>query len=126
MHKPCTSSHAFKAKCNINLLMICQGGGGKKVYGCPLPDEERKSAFPKEAEGFLFAPSDVKSWEFEGKDDMHGIGYRGIQEEGLLATRKSTKALYGMSGEVGVACITAYDLLACALSCGCGLYHMGM
>jgi hypothetical protein len=76
--------------------------GAKKVYGCSLPGEEKGAAPSKEAEGFLFAPSDVTPWEAEGKDDMHGIGYRGIQDQLILGSRKATKSLYGMSGEVGV------------------------
>ena len=63
---------------------------------------------PKEAEGFLFAPSDVTPWEVEGKDDSHGIGYSGIAEQKVLGSRKTTKALYGMSGEVGVALAGMY------------------
>lgn len=80
-------------------------GGAKKVYGCFLPGKEGPSSspsYPGEMEGFLFAPSDVTPWEAEGKDDMHGIGYRGIQDQAILGSRKATKALYGMSGEVGV------------------------
>ena len=57
-------------------------------------------SYPEAAEGFLFAPSDVTPWEATGKDDMHGIGYRGMQEQHVLGARKATKALYGMSGEV--------------------------
>ncbi len=72
-----------------------EGGGGRGRGGGP-------SNYPKEAEGFLFAPSDVTPWEVEGKDDMHGIGYHGIRDQGVLGARKSTKSLYGMSGEVGV------------------------
>ena len=54
----------------------------------------------KAAEGFMFAPKDVTPWQFEAKDDMHGIGYRGIQDMGVLSTQQSTKSLYGMSGAV--------------------------
>ena len=77
--------------------------GTKKVYGCSLPGEDREgsSSLPKAAEGFLFAPSDITPWEAEGKDDMHGIGYQGIQDQLILGSRKATKSLYGMSGEVG-------------------------
>lgn len=74
------------------------------MYGCSLPGEDRghDSSYPKEVEGFLFAPSDITPWEAEGKDNMHGIGYRGIQDQLILGSRKATKSLYGMSGEVGV------------------------
>ena len=83
----------------------------KKIYSCSFPDTLRKGggaeleggSFPKEAEGFLFAPSDVAPWEVEGKDDVHGIGYSGIADQQVLGSRKATTALYGMSGKVGVA-----------------------
>jgi len=65
-------------------------------------EEEAAADVPKEAEGFLFAPKDVVSWEFEGKDDAHGIGYSGIAEQQVLGSRRTTQSLYGMSGEVGV------------------------
>ena len=54
----------------------------------------------KTAEGFMFAPRDSTSWHFEGKDDLHGVGYRGIEQQGVLRSNKSTRSLYGMSGEV--------------------------
>lgn len=76
----------------------------KKMYGCFLPDEQdtAESHFlPKEAKGFMFAPKDTAPWQFEGKDDLHGISYSGIQEQSVLGSVKATKALYGMSGEVG-------------------------
>ena len=75
------------------------------MYGCALPgaeEEEEDSSFPRGAEGFQFAPHDVTPWQFEGKDDMHGIGYRGMEEQEVLRAQKSTKALYGMSGQVCV------------------------
>lgn len=93
----CTSMHVAGVK--------------KKVYGCSLPGQEREGAesaepsYPHEAEGFMFAPTDVTPWEAEGKDDVHGIGYRGMQEQHVLGARKATKALYGMSGEVSVVCM---------------------
>lgn len=83
-------------------IHIIMWTGSKKVYGCLPPSHEESFSHPKEAEGFLFAPLDVTPWEAVGKDDMHGIGYRGIQDQHILGSRKATKALYGMSGEVGV------------------------
>ena len=75
-----------------------------KVYGCTFPGEQDTSEshfMPKEAKGFMFAPKDTTPWQFEGKDDLHGIGYSGMQEQSVLGSVKATKALYGMSGEVG-------------------------
>ena len=76
----------------------------KKSYGCSLPGEEGPSEsqfLPSDAKGFMFAPKDTAPWQFEGKDDLHGIGYSGMQEQSVLGSVKTTKALYGMSGEVG-------------------------
>ena len=66
-----------------------------KVYGCALPgaEEEEDSSYPRGAEGFQFAPQDVTPWQFAGKGDMHGIGYRGMEEQEVLRAHKSTKAL---------------------------------
>lgn len=73
------------------------------MYGCYLPgeqDEVESHSLPKEAKGFMFAPKDIAPWQFEGKDDLHGIDYSGMQEQSVLGSVKATKALYGMSGEV--------------------------
>ena len=56
----------------------------------------------KAAESFQFAPRDVTPWQAEGKDNLHGIGYSGMEGLGVLAGRQTTGALYGMSGEVCV------------------------
>lgn len=92
--------------------MQCNVVESTKIYGCSFPGTPKEglevgsegSIVPKEAEGFLFAPSDVTPWEVEGKDDVHGIGYSGIADQQVLGSRKATTALYGMSGKVGVAC----------------------
>ena len=80
------------------------------MYGCSLPgQEEGGSGLEVEAADetavgdFLFAPKDVKPWEFEAKDDVHGIGYSGMQEQSVLSTQQTSKALYGMSGQVCLA-----------------------
>ena len=99
------------------------------MYGCALPGQAQtpethhyhqhhhQHQYPKEVEGFLFAPRDVSSWEVEGKDDMHGIGYRGIEEQQVLGSRKTTKALYGMSGEVGVVMGVYRGIGYCGIEC---------
>ncbi len=69
------------------------------MYG-PARPGSNEEAPSKMAEGFMFAPRDSITWEFEGKDDFHGLDYRGIEEQGVLAAHKSTKDLYGMRGEV--------------------------
>ena len=75
---------------------------GKKVYRCCLPDEQEAEHhnLPDEAKRFMFAPRDIAPWQIEGKDNLHGIGYSGMQEQSVLRSNKATKALYGLSGEV--------------------------
>ena len=70
-----------------------------RVYGPARPGPSVE-ATSKIAEGFMFAPRDSTTWEFSGKDDLHGLDYRGMEERGVLSTRKATKDLYGMRGEV--------------------------
>lgn len=79
------------------------------MYGCSLPqstdscEPPDSEILPEEVQGFLFAPQDVCIRQFEGKDDLHGIGYRGMEERGVLVGRETKGALYGMSGEVHIA-----------------------
>ena len=86
---------------------------GTKVYGCSLPSQGTTSSSnfdhpgppesempPEEVQGFLFAPRDVRVRQFEGKDNLHGIGYRGMEERGILGGKETSRALYGMRGEV--------------------------
>lgn len=86
-----------------SIMSCCLFISEKKMYGCYLPgeqDEVESHYLPKEAKGFMFAPKDIAPWQFEGKDDLHGIGYSGMQEQSVLGSVKATRALYGMSGEV--------------------------
>lgn len=82
-----------------------------KVYGCYLQDETESHYLPKEAKGFMFAPKDITPWQFEGKDDLHGIDYSGMQEQSVLGSVKATRALYGMSGEVHCVAISSVVLM---------------
>ena len=87
-----------------------------KTYGCSLPGEggqPEPHGVPEEAKGFMFAPKDTVPWQFEGKDDLHGISYSGMKEQSVLASAKATKALYGMSGEVGSNIASLDVSLAC-------------
>lgn len=74
----------------------------KTFYGpARQEDAELNTGAPsKTAEGFMFAPRDATPWHFEGKDDVHGVGYRGMERQSVLRSNKSTRSLYGMSGEV--------------------------
>ena len=61
---------------------------------------QMEDAVDPQAEGFLFAPQDTAPWKYSGKDNMHGIGYQGIQESEVLGGTSLSKAVYGMSGQV--------------------------
>ena len=99
-----TVSQGFKFILHFSFTMGCWCFiSEKRIYGCYLSgeqDEMESQYLPKEAKGFMFAPKDSTPWQFEGKDDLHGIGYSGMQEQSVLGSIKATRALYGMSGEV--------------------------
>ncbi|XP_036391019.1 G patch domain-containing protein 1 [Megalops cyprinoides] len=66
---------------------------GVRVYGCSLPpngseesEEEEDEYIP---ENVTFAPKDVTPIDFTPKDDLHGLGYRGLNPQ---------QALMGCSG----------------------------
>ncbi|XP_033105181.1 G patch domain-containing protein 1-like, partial [Anneissia japonica] len=53
--------------------------GAKKIYGCSLPQtEEGQSSEDEFAQEHFFAPKDIESFKFRAKDNLHGIGYKGI------------------------------------------------
>ncbi|KAI0236303.1 G patch domain-containing protein 1 [Lamellibrachia satsuma] len=69
---------------------------GQKVYGCSLPpanNEDGESDEDEYAEGITFAPKDVNPISFTPKDNLHGIGYHGIDPK---------TALSGSSGHVSL------------------------
>ncbi|KAI5088786.1 G patch domain-containing protein 1 [Silurus meridionalis] len=52
-----------------------------KLYGCPLPPsgfEEPEDDDEFAPENVTFAPKDVTPVDFTPKDDVHGLGYRGL------------------------------------------------
>ncbi|XP_076855313.1 G patch domain-containing protein 1 [Brachyhypopomus gauderio] len=52
-----------------------------KVYGCALPpsgSEESENEDEFAPENVTFAPKDVTPVDFTPKDDLHGLGYRGL------------------------------------------------
>ena len=68
------------------------------MYYGPSRQEDAElitGALSKTAEGFIFTPHDSTSWHFEGKDDVHSVGYRGIEQQGVIQSNKSTRSLYG-------------------------------
>ena len=96
------------------LTFICAITAEPKTYGCnPMPTTTTTTtttsvttsitgleAVPEEARDFMFAPRDVTPWHFQGKEDLHGLNYRGMEESRVLAGRETRKAVYGMRGEV--------------------------
>lgn len=63
-----------------------------KIYGCALPGKEAMDQIQ-------LAPNDISSWDFSGKSDVHGIGYRGMSVEQYTSSGVNT-GVYGMSGQV--------------------------
>ena len=51
----------------------------------------------------LLAPLDVRPWLAEAKDDRHGIGYSGIQEDrvGEMKGKARSTGVHGLFGQVG-------------------------
>nr|XP_023959932.2 G patch domain-containing protein 1 isoform X1 [Chrysemys picta bellii] len=65
-----------------------------KVYGCALPPEGSEGSEDEEdeyqPENVTFAPKDVMPVDLTPKENVHGLGYKGLDP---------TKALFGASGE---------------------------
>ena len=74
------------------------------MYGCALPNQEEEEAEEgvevEAARGFMFAPHDVAPWQFVAKDDNHGIGYQGMEQQDVLQSKGMSHSVYGMSGKV--------------------------
>ncbi|KAJ8302704.1 hypothetical protein KUTeg_019100 [Tegillarca granosa] len=63
--------------------------GAVKTYGCALPpssseEEEIDSDSENFLKGLTFAPKDISPLTLEAKDNVHGIGYRGIDPRSAL------------------------------------------
>ncbi|KAL5021338.1 hypothetical protein ScPMuIL_000493 [Solemya velum] len=55
---------------------------GIKLYGCALPEpSEDEDDVPEFLENIKFAPKDVCPISFQAKDNVHGIGYRGLDPQ---------------------------------------------
>ncbi|XP_067396145.1 G patch domain-containing protein 1 isoform X2 [Emydura macquarii macquarii] len=65
-----------------------------KIYGCALPPEGSEGSEDEEdeyqPENVTFAPKDVMPVDLTPKENVHGLGYKGLDP---------TKALFGVSGE---------------------------
>ena len=83
-----------------------------QVYGCALPPSGSEHVHSAEqgeediyAVGMLFAPKDVEVVTFTPKDDLHGIGYRGIDPTTALSAHEDWPGLdpiKGRSGKMGI------------------------
>ncbi|CAB4003376.1 G patch domain-containing 1 [Paramuricea clavata] len=74
----------------------------KKVYGCVLPpcpaaNEKGDNEHDIYAEGLLFAPKDTMTIKFTPKDNLHGIGYKG-----MLAPKPMEISKPGFSGNLKI------------------------
>lgn len=79
-----------------------------QTYGCvPQPtsskEEDEDDIY---AAGLMFAPKDVKSIEYASKDNLHGIGYSGINPKTVLQNQRDwlglqpTPSIAGIRGQV--------------------------
>ncbi|MFT7806991.1 G patch domain-containing protein 1 isoform X1 [Arapaima gigas] len=67
--------------------------GGPRVYGCALPpngSEESEEEDDYIPENVTFAPKDVTPINFTPKDDLHGLGYQGLDPQQALMGVSST------------------------------------
>ncbi|XP_032236902.2 G patch domain-containing protein 1 [Nematostella vectensis] len=78
----------------------------KKVYGCSRPDDAEEEDIY--AIGLMFAPKDVESVSYASKDNMHGIGYSGLNPRAALMSKQDllgagpsqpSRGVYGIRGQ---------------------------
>lgn len=72
------------------------------MYGCVLPpcpaaNEKGDNEHDIYAEGLLFAPKDTMTIKFTPKDNLHGIGYKG-----MLAPKPMEISKPGFSGNLKI------------------------
>ncbi|XP_062586429.1 uncharacterized protein LOC134248028 [Saccostrea cucullata] len=63
---------------------VSKAGSQRKVYGCLLPEEESEDSGDEVPENVTFAPRDVNPSKIQAKDNVHGIGYRGLDPRKAL------------------------------------------
>ena len=77
---------------------------GSKGFSCVLhPSVAAAESGPTgEGTAVLLAPLDVRPWLAEAKDDRHGIGYSGIQEDrvGEMKGKARSTGVHGLFGQV--------------------------
>ncbi|KAL8590611.1 hypothetical protein ACOMHN_011047 [Nucella lapillus] len=62
---------------------------GMKIYGCSLPtqsDEEESDLSDVDLQNVTFAPKDVTPISLTSKDNVHGLGYHGLDPRSALPT----------------------------------------
>ena len=78
---------------------------GPRSYSCLLhPSVAATKGGPSGGgTAVLLAPLDVRPWLAEAKDDRHGIGYSGIQEDrvGEMKGKARSTGVHGLFGQVG-------------------------
>ncbi|XP_064641606.1 G patch domain-containing protein 1-like isoform X2 [Lineus longissimus] len=80
---------------------------GAKVYGCafrPLEDED-SSSDDNVHQDVTFAPKDISPFNFDPKNNLHGIGYRGLDPKAALyghVTLFEPPAAVSKSGKKGI------------------------
>ena len=94
-------------------MCACQEGSqsdslaGTKSYSCllhPSVAATEGGGLSQEGAAVLLAPRDVRPWLAEPKDDLHGIGYSGIQEDrvGEMKGKARSTGVHGISGQVRI------------------------
>ena len=73
------------------------------MYGCALPTgHEGDAEYDIYAEGLLFAPKDTVQVRFAPKDNLHGIGYKGmLLPETTHASKPGFSGNLKIKGQVG-------------------------
>ncbi|KAK3744758.1 hypothetical protein QZH41_013309 [Actinostola sp. cb2023] len=76
----------------------------KKTYGCaPQPTTNKQDDEDDiYAVGLLFAPKDVQSIEFTSKDNLHGIGYSGINPKTALSSQRDWLGMDPGTDTIGI------------------------
>ncbi|KAI8491838.1 G patch domain-containing protein 1 [Branchiostoma belcheri] len=97
-----------KVRRKIKMKRQAEVAPSQKLYGCAPPPGHRHSEEEEDEDdpfthGHEFAPKDVLPMSYQPKDNMHGIGYRGLVPTDFLGPSMSTARLgpksKGMKGQ---------------------------
>ena len=79
-----------------------------QIYGCAPATSNERDFTPVDGQdddvfavGLLFAPKDVEVVTFTPKDDLHGIGYKGIDPTTALSTQQDWLGMDPVRGRTG-------------------------